>query len=270
MRARAIVASVASAGWRSGLHEERTRWPRPFPKPPRASSRRPANCARRSTTATPCWRRRAPTARRAGFRRNWRGNWRGGSPNQSNSSNSSAGATFEALERDAWDVAFLANDPKRAERIAFTAPYVTIEGAYLVARELALTGNADVDRAGVRIAVGKGSAYDLFLKREIRPPRSSKRRRRPAPSICSRAKARRRRWRQTTVEAYAKTHPDARLLPGRFMVINQAVATPKARLAAAAYSNDFVEEMKASGFVARALAASGQTDASVAPPASRN
>jgi len=183
----------------------------------------------------------------------------------------SAGAIVEAIERDAWDVAFLGGDPKRAERIAFTAPYVTIEGAYLVPAGSPLAKNEDVDRAGVRIAVGKGSAYDLFLKREIKAatlveaPTSA-----GAVDLFVSEKLDVAAGVKQPLEAYAKTHPDVRLLPGRFMVINQAIGAPKTRSAAAAYLSDFAEELKASGFVARALAASGQSDASVAPPAAKN
>jgi polar amino acid transport system substrate-binding protein len=75
---------------------------------------------------------------------------------------------FEAAKAGAWDVAFLAVDPVRAADIAFTAPYVLIEGTYMVPQASPLKTIADVDREGVRIAVGRGSAYDLFLARTIK------------------------------------------------------------------------------------------------------
>jgi ABC-type amino acid transport substrate-binding protein len=56
----------------------------------------------------------------------------------------------------------------RAADIEYTAPYVAIEGAYLVRNTSALQRNEDVDRAGARVAVGGGSAYDLFLTRELK------------------------------------------------------------------------------------------------------
>jgi polar amino acid transport system substrate-binding protein len=178
----------------------------------------------------------------------------------------SAGATFDALAQDSWDVAFLAVDPKRAERIAFSAPYVRIEGAFLVRADSAFAANEDVDRQGVRIAVGKGSAYALYLQRALKSAKLVE-----APTsagavdlfVSQRLDVA--AGVRQPIEAYAKAHVDVRVLPGRFMVIDQAVATPIARLAAARYLHSFVEEMKASGFVARALAASGQMDAAVAP-----
>jgi polar amino acid transport system substrate-binding protein len=69
------------------------------------------------------------------------------------------------------------------------------------------------------------------------------------------------------IAAFAQAHPGLRLIPGRFMAIEQAMAVPKGRSAGARYVRAFVEEMKASGLVAKALAASGQGDATVAPAA---
>ena len=75
---------------------------------------------------------------------------------------------FEALKAGAWDIAFLAIEPVRAAEIAFTAPYVIIEGVYMVPKDSPLKTVADVDRDGVRIAVNKDSAYDLFLTRTLK------------------------------------------------------------------------------------------------------
>jgi polar amino acid transport system substrate-binding protein len=65
--------------------------------------------------------------------------------------------------------------------------------------------------------------------------------------------------------AFANSH-GLRVIPGRFMVIEQAMGTLKRREAGVRYLRAFVEEMKASGFVADGLKRSGQTDAAVAPP----
>jgi polar amino acid transport system substrate-binding protein len=68
------------------------------------------------------------------------------------------------------------------------------------------------------------------------------------------------------IVAFAKEHPDTRVIPGRFMVIEQAMGTPKGRDAGVRYLRKFIEEMKSSGFVANALQKSNQLDAAVAPP----
>src|SRR5712691_23835 len=78
-----------------------------------------------------------------------------------------AGKVFDAVQRGAWDIAFLAIDPVRAAGIDFTAPYVVIEGAYVVPVDSPLKTVEDVDRDGVRVAVARASAYDLYLTRAL-------------------------------------------------------------------------------------------------------
>ena len=181
-----------------------------------------------------------------------------------------AGKVVDALKAGdgAWDIAFLAIDPVRAAGIDFTAPYVVIEGTYVVPAESALRTVADVDCAGVRVAVAQGSAYDLYLTRALQ--HASLVREPSGPDALDRFVRDRLEAaggvRQPIV-AFAATHPGMRVIPGRFMSIEQAMGTPKGRPKGIAYLRRFVEEMKASGFVARALKESGQADAAVAPPA---
>jgi len=177
-----------------------------------------------------------------------------------------AGKVFDALRTGAWDVAFLAIDPLRSSEITFTAPYVIIEGAYMVPAASPIRANDDVDRAGVRVSVGRGSAYDLYLTRALKSAQLVR--------VATSAEAMDALLRdgldvaagvKQPIVAFAKDHADVRVLPGRFMVIEQAVGIPKALADGSDYVRAFVEEMKASGFVAKALAASGQSDATVAP-----
>ena len=182
----------------------------------------------------------------------------------------SAGNVVAGQRIGAWDIAFLAVDPARASELSFTAPYVVIEGSYLVPERSAIRANAEVDRAGVRVVVGAGSAYDLFLSRElkhatlVRAPTS--------PAVTDMLVAQNldvAAGVKQQLEADAKRVPRVRLLPGRFMVINQAVATPLGRAAGARYLDAFVEDMKSTGFVERSLARHGISGASIAPAAPR-
>lgn len=179
-----------------------------------------------------------------------------------------AGKVFDAVKAGAWDIAFLAIDPVRAAGIDFTAPYVVIEGTYVVPANSVLRTVEDVDRDGVRVAVATGSAYDLHLTRALK--HATLVRRPSGPEALDLFVAERLEAaggvRQPIV-AFANTHPGMRIIPGRFMAIEQAMGTPKGRPKGHAYLRGFVEEMKASGFVAKALKDSGQADASVAPPA---
>ena len=178
-----------------------------------------------------------------------------------------AGQVVEGLKGKSWDVAYLAIDPARAVDIDYTAPYVVIEGAYLVRADSPIRSNAEVDRAGVRVAVGKGSAYDLFLSRELK--HATLERAPTSPEVTDYFLAHKldvAAGVKQQLEADAKRVGSVRLLDGRFMVINQAMGTPKGRAAGAKYLRTFVEEMKASGFVAAALARHGIEGASVGPP----
>ncbi len=179
-----------------------------------------------------------------------------------------AGKVFDALGSGAWDVAFLAIEPVRSAQIDFTAPYVIIEGVYVVPVNSPLRSIGDVDREGVRIAVGNKSAYDLYLSRTLKRAQLVRAPTGPAAlelfvneklEVAAGVK-------QPLVE-FAKANPNVRVMDGRFMAIEQAMGTPRGREAGARYLREFVEEMKASGFVAAGLQRSGQGDAAVAPPA---
>jgi polar amino acid transport system substrate-binding protein len=180
----------------------------------------------------------------------------------------SAGRVVEGAAKGEWDIAFNAIDPARAKDIAYSAAYVVIEGAYLVRANSPIRSNDEVDRAGVQVAVGKGSAYDLYLTRElknatlVRAPTS--------PMVVDYFLAKKldvAAGVKQQLQADAKRLPGLRLLDGRFMAINQAMGMPQGREAGARYLRAFVEEMKASGFVADALLRHGIEGAEVAPPA---
>ena len=178
-----------------------------------------------------------------------------------------ASQSVDAVKTGRADIGFFAIDPLRGQEIAFTRAYVLIEGVYLVRADSPITANEQVDRAGIRVTVGKGSAYDLFLTRELKSAQIER-------AASSQAVV------QTFIdqhhdvaagvkqqlEADATYHANLRLLPGRFMVIQQAMGLPKSRGEAAAEAlNNFVETMKTSGFVAEALKRHRIEGAALAP-----
>ncbi|WP_197386420.1 ABC transporter substrate-binding protein [Ralstonia pseudosolanacearum] len=180
-----------------------------------------------------------------------------------------AGKSVDVVSQEQADVGFFAIDPRRAASIRFTEPYVLIEGWYLVRADSPICGNAEVDRAGNRVVVGQGSAYDLFLTRELRHAEIVRAPTSPAvvqtflDTQCEVAAGVRQQ-----LEADAAHRPGLRLLDERFMVIRQAMGVPAGRgPRAAQYVARFVEEMKASGFVERALQRHGVTGVSIAPAA---
>jgi polar amino acid transport system substrate-binding protein len=178
----------------------------------------------------------------------------------------SAGKVFESVASNTLDLMFLAIDPVRAVEILFTAPYVIIEGTYLVRKASLLQSVEDFDRENIRIAVGKGAAYDLFLSRNlrhaslIRTETSS-----DAVDLFVQRDLDAAAGVRQPLLAYAAAHPGFRVIDGRFTAIEQAIGTPKGRPAACSWLQSFIEDMKRTGFVAAALERSHQRDASVAP-----
>jgi polar amino acid transport system substrate-binding protein len=178
-----------------------------------------------------------------------------------------AGKVAEAAAQDKWDIAFLAIDPKRAATIDFTPPYVLIEGTYLTPANSPLQKVEDVDKDGVRIAVAENSAYDLYLTRSLKQAKLI----RGVNSAAAVADFEQGRTEvlagvRQPLDTYASSHPGTRVMEGRFMSIQQAMCSPKDREVGARYLSGFIEEMKQSGFVAKALAESRQS-ATVAPAA---
>jgi polar amino acid transport system substrate-binding protein len=174
-----------------------------------------------------------------------------------------AGKAFEAMKAGKVDLVFLAIEPVRAAEIEFTAPYVIIEGVYMVPKDSALQTPADVDQPGIRIGVNKASAYDLFLSRSLK--NATLVRSEEGAALFIREKLEAAGGVKQALQQFAKGRNDVRLLPERFMEIRQAMGTAKGRLAGAAYLRGFIEELKANGFVADALRRSNQPDAAVAP-----
>jgi len=182
-----------------------------------------------------------------------------------------AGKVFDAVKTGAWDIAFVAIEPVRAAEIEFSAAYVIIEGTYMVPKDSSLKTIADVDKSGVRIAVGLKSAYDLYLTRTIKNAtivRATAGGGRAMIDMFVNDKLEVAAGVRQPLVAYAKDHPEMRVMDGHFMEIQQAMGTPKGRTAGAEYLRAFVEDVKASGFVAEALKRSGQS-ATVAPPAAK-
>lgn len=177
-----------------------------------------------------------------------------------------AGAVTDSAKSGTWDICFLAIDPKRAEEIRFTQAYVLIAGSYLVPAASPIRSPEEVDRAGVRVSVGRGSAYDLHLTRAlkhatlVRAATSAE-----AVSQFAIAGLEVAAGVHQPLSAYAAAHPEVRLLPGHFMEIPQAMGLPAGRATGASYLEDFLAAAKAEGFVAARLKANGQDPGLAAP-----
>jgi polar amino acid transport system substrate-binding protein len=178
------------------------------------------------------------------------------------------GELADAAASGAWDVGFLGAEPHRAKEIIFTAAYVEIEATYLVPPGSPLSTISDVDRVGIRIAVPEKSAYELYLSRTLKHAQLFRTRGGDAAFKL---------FVEDNLDALAGLKPrllkdrdnlpGSHILDGRFTAVQQAIGTPKGRDAGADYLRAFVEDIKASGLVARTIDENNVRGLSVAPPA---
>ena len=164
------------------------------------------------------------------------------------------GALADSAKSGAWDVGFLGAEPQRANEIDFTAAYVEIEATYLVPPGSQLKSIADVDLPGVRIITNERAAYELWLSRNLKHARLITEK---GPDNAFK------RFVDEKLDALAGLRPrlvadqeklrGSRVLDGNFTAVQQAAGTPKGRPAGAKYLREFIEDVKATGFVAKAI-----------------
>jgi polar amino acid transport system substrate-binding protein len=183
----------------------------------------------------------------------------------------SAGSLADSVSTGAWDVSVLGDEPERAKVIAFATPLTEIEATYLVPAGSPIRGISEVDRAGIRIVSPAKSAYDLYLTRTIKNAQLVQ---------IAGSKAAEEHFVREKLEALAGLKPvlleaapalpGSRILDGNFTVVRHTVGMPRdGRDAAAAYLRDLVEDVKASGLVAKWIEKSGVKGLSVAPTAKK-
>ena len=177
-----------------------------------------------------------------------------------------AGQTADAVKTGAWDVAFLGAEPQRANEIAFSAAYLEIPVTFLVPSGSPIKSVSDVDREGVRVSVSAKSAYDLFLTRTLKNAKLVRAQGIPASFEAFKAqKLEALAGLRPGLMSDAEKLPGSRVLEGQVTSVQQAIGTPKAREAAARFLREFAEDVKASGFVARAIEKHGVRGVTVAP-----
>ncbi|WP_163513530.1 transporter substrate-binding domain-containing protein [Fodinicola acaciae] len=171
--------------------------------------------------------------------------------------------SYEAMTAGRADICFLAVDPAREAEVCFTAPYVVIEGVYVVPKDADFVTPSDVDSAGVRVGVKRGSAYDLHLSRTLRHATVVRGDEGIEVFLAEGLEAG--AGIRQPMNRFVAGHPELRVIEERFMQIQQAVGTTKSRRPETVrFLRDLVEELKASGFVAESLRRAGQSDASPA------
>lgn len=172
----------------------------------------------------------------------------------------------DAAGTNAWDIGLIGAEPARAEKITFTPAYCEIEATYLVQPGSPYQTVAEVDRAGSRITVRRGAAYELWLTANLKHATLLRSDSAEGPFN---------QFAAEKLDAYAslrpqlledvKKLPGSKILPGNFTTVQQAIGTEKKNTAGAAFLREFVAEAKKSGLVARLIEKHHVAGLSVAP-----
>jgi len=181
-----------------------------------------------------------------------------------------SGKLADALNAGTLDIGGIAggSGTGREGSMDFTAGYLQIETTYMVTPGSKIQAIAEVDRAGVTVGVADKSAFRPFLERTLKNARLMTGPGNPtAFELLRTGKVEvLAGLRHQLMEVQGKL-PGSRILDGRFLVVEQTLAIPKGREAGIRFLREFIEEAKASGFIARSLATSGNPNVPVSPPA---
>ena len=166
-----------------------------------------------------------------------------------------AGKVFADADNDKWDVGFLAIDAQRAERIAFTRPYITIEATYAVRTNSGIADIEDVDRPGIDVLTASGSAYDMHLTNTLEharlerfgtPPESFEAFRNGRCDAVAGVRE--------SLARFFGDDPGVRILPGVLTSVQQAMVLPGPNNPNIEALDDFVRRAIEDGFVENAIA----------------
>jgi polar amino acid transport system substrate-binding protein len=166
----------------------------------------------------------------------------------------SPGELAETSDKGAWDIAILAIEQTRAQKISFSPAITEIEATYVVRKDAALRSIGQVDAPGIRIATADKAGYELFLTRTLRNAALIRTKgSRASIDLFNERRADAVAGLRPALLDVMNTMPEGRLLDGKFMTVNHGFAIPRERPAAEAYLKAFVEDISASGFVARSI-----------------
>jgi polar amino acid transport system substrate-binding protein len=175
---------------------------------------------------------------------------------------------IESVKTGAADIGFVAFDPVRAEQVDFSQNYALAQNTYLVPENSRIKSVADADRAGVRIGVALRDAGDYYLTRTLKAAtlvRNEGGVGDAAVKALLAGELDAYAGNRMRLHAVAQKTPGLRLVPDNFYGVEQAVIVPKGETARLAIIDTFIDEARASGFIAGAIARAGLVGVDVAP-----
>lgn len=171
----------------------------------------------------------------------------------------SPAALTQSLGKSEWDIAFIGIDPTRAATVNFSQPYMEVDNTYLVLENSRIRTIDDADQAGMRIAVPERSVPDSYLSRHlkkaelVRVPGGLG----PLIEVLQSGRADAYAENAHMLTGAARSLPGARVLAGKYTVVQHAIALAKDKTVGLAYVDAFIAQAKAAGQINKAIEHSG-------------
>lgn len=183
----------------------------------------------------------------------------------------SPAAVIEAVAKGDADIGFVAFAPERVGTVLFSQVYMLVQQSFVVPDASRIRGVGDIDATGLRIASGTGDSVTLYLKRNLKQATLIETDNTPADT--------QRKFAAGEIDAFGanrqrlttllKDMPGYRLLPDSLFGVPQTIIVGKDKAEALAAINVFIDDVRASSFLAKSLTASGIVGIDVAPPGHR-
>ena len=181
------------------------------------------------------------------------------------------GAILAGIKNNEWDVTFLVADPGRLADADFSPPYMQSDFTYLVPAASSKRSVAEMDQAGIHIAVPRGDASDLRLTKLLKHAELVR-----VDSISAAIEM----VHANKIDAYAGPRAilltlnnkasGSRILDDGFASIVWVGMVPKGQTGHIGYVSDFIEEAKATGLVKHTIDQANLHGIQVAPSDKRS
>lgn len=176
-------------------------------------------------------------------------------------------AVIDAVNEGAADIGFVAFAPERVGTVEFSQVYMLVRQSFLVREDSSIRAIADVDRKDQKIAGTINDSITLFMKRKFKNATLREIANDPAEI--------KRLLLAKEIDAFGanrqrltnlmKDTPGLRMLPDSLFGVPQTIVVPKGKPEVLAAVNRFIDDVRKSGLLQRAIESSGVVGLEVAP-----
>jgi len=175
---------------------------------------------------------------------------------------------IDAVRNGEAEIGFVAYNPERAGPVEFTKPYLLVNQTFIVKSDSPIKSIADIDRQGRKLGATRADSIALYLGRTLKQGQLIELDDTARDTI-------ERLLRDGAIDAYGsnrqrltdwtKDAKGVRLLSDDLYGVEQAIIVPGGRRDALDAANQFIDEVRRSGFLKTSIERSGVVGITVAP-----